>query len=413
MEETELPDTFPKAIDMFDPFKPDQCTLCGECFHRCPVLQLPLALAKAEIKHLLAGKETQVVLQKCQSCFFCNIICPKECNPAQLILQRWNEYYQEKGLPATARHYDTLHPHNFRSYTVMSRRFPKDERKLLEEWRRLDKVEGTYCYPGCNICTASYLTKTKLLEGLDIRGGLDFCCSETYYRTGLLDVVKRQTKRLNRYFKKLGVRKMVILCTAGYNVLSNILPHFGAEFQFPIQSYLSYLWERIEDGRIKLKRKIPWTVTIQDSCYSKMFGSDYMDLPRKILERLGAKIVEMEHSRESVLCCGIAGGFSPYSGYHPLDLIKATLKRLRAAKKTGANVHVIYCAGCLQTLSVVKILYPTPLSLPVYHILELLQLAIGETPVRRQTSRALTMFLGIVIKQFPRLLFRKRYKIPP
>ena len=33
-------------LDMFSPFNQDKCTLCGKCFHECPVLQLPLEESK-------------------------------------------------------------------------------------------------------------------------------------------------------------------------------------------------------------------------------------------------------------------------------------------------------------------------------------------------------------------------------
>ncbi|MBD3227283.1 MAG: 4Fe-4S dicluster domain-containing protein [Candidatus Lokiarchaeota archaeon] len=399
-------------IDMFSDFNQEKCTLCGDCFHKCPVLQLPIEKSIEEMKRIQARKKTEIVLQKCQSCFYCNIICPNQANPAQLILKRWNEYYKENGLPIWAKYFNTLDHPNFRSYPLSMKTLPKDEKQVLEDWKDLSKVKGNYCYPGCNVITSCYLTDTKLLEDLEIRGALDFCCGETFYRTGLFEQVKQQTKRLNKYFSKLDVKKMVILCTAGCNVFKNILPHFGANFDFPIQSYLEYLWERIKSGDLVLKKKILKNVkvTIQDSCYSKMFGSEYIEIPRKILKQLGAEIVEMEHSKECMVCCGIAGGFSPYSGYHPLKIIKATLARLREAKKTKAQIHVVYCAGCLQLFNIMRIIYPV--ALPVYHILELLQLSIGEKPKRREFSRALSFFLGIIIKQFPLLLSRKRYKIP-
>ena len=43
-------------------------------------------VAKAEIVRLTTGQETQHVLQKCTSCFACNLICPEGCNPTQTIL---------------------------------------------------------------------------------------------------------------------------------------------------------------------------------------------------------------------------------------------------------------------------------------------------------------------------------------
>ena len=91
--------------DLFHDFEPDRCTLCGQCFHHCPVLRLPLSVAKDEMRRLQAGAPTSAVLQKCESCMCCNLICPEHCNPAQLILKRWYERYQRRGLPLRAQYF--------------------------------------------------------------------------------------------------------------------------------------------------------------------------------------------------------------------------------------------------------------------------------------------------------------------
>jgi hypothetical protein len=56
---------------------------------------------------------------------------------------------------------------------------------------------------------------------------------------------------------------------------------------------------------------------------------------------------------------------------------------------------------------------------PVYHLLELVQMAIGETPARRgggflarQDALALQFLLGATRRQFPKLLSRQRFWLP-
>jgi hypothetical protein len=367
-------------------------------------MNLPLKEAKEEIKRLVKGDETKHVLQKCTSCFDCNLICPKHSNPTQLILDRWYEAYLREGMPLRAGYFIPHNYPNFRTYAL--EKLPQDEREILAAWDDLSPCEEM-CYPGCNVITSPYLTKTKLLEGLDIRGSLDKCCGEMYYRMGLFDQVKQVGKRMKNYFEKLGVKKMVIMCTAGYNMFKNVLPEFGTNFDFEIQPLLSWLWERIDDGRIEIKNEVNMRVTIQESCYGKVFGKDYLDLPRKILGSIGAKVVEMEHCRECALCCGIGGGFSHESGYLPLDISDATERSLREAERTGAEAMVVYCAGCLQMLSVGKVVIPV--EMPIYHILEMLQLAIGEEPARRQDQRASQILEGVMENQFPIIDSKERF----
>ena len=394
-------------MDLFHDFNADKCLECGECFHGCPVMALPLERARAERIKLNRGEGSDLIVTRCTSCFACNFTCPENCNPAQQILALWNREYGERGMPLRARYYDPNSVPNFRTHVVA--RLPDDERALVEKWKDLSPAEEIF-YPGCNFITVPYLTKTKLLAGIDIRGSLDTCCGETYYRMGLFDEVGKVARRLESYFKRIGVKRMIIPCTAGRNMFTNVLPKFGVTFNFEIVHMLPWLWGRIESGEIEIKKKLRMSVTIQESCYGKIFGDGAMDLPRKLLERIGVTVREESLARERALCCGIAGGFSPRSAYHPWDITMSTFRSLGLAKRSGAYAIAVYCAGCLQMLTVGQIVHPFN-NMPVYHVLELLQMAIGEEPARLNRKRARTMFAGVMRHQMPNVLSGKRYRI--
>jgi len=60
-------------------------------------------------------------------------------------------------------------------------------------------------------------------------------------------------------------------------------------------------------------------------------------------------------------------------------------------------------------LSTVHTFYPT--GMPIYHILEMLQMAIGEKPVRRQVQRGRSQLVGTLVHQSPKLISRKRFRV--
>ena len=154
------------------------------------------------------------------------------------------------------------------------------------------------------------------------------------------------------------------------------------------------------------------TVAIQDSCYSKMFGEEYMDLPRKILEFIGVKVIEIDACREDMRCCGIGGGFSVDSAYHPMNLMKSSYKNLKEFKRKDVDALCVYCAGCLAThMTSMKLYFKKRMK--VYHILELLQIAIGENPIpyKAKKERAKQFFRGIMKKQLPKTMSKKTFKI--
>jgi ferredoxin len=80
-------------------FREDLCNLCGECFHQCPVLLLPIEESQQEMQRLKQGQESKYVLSRCNTCFSCNLYCPQQANPYQLILERWNDLYKKRGAP--------------------------------------------------------------------------------------------------------------------------------------------------------------------------------------------------------------------------------------------------------------------------------------------------------------------------
>jgi Fe-S oxidoreductase len=400
----------PPALNFFEPFHQDRCNQCGQCFHQCPVMALPPDVARAEIQRLLQHQPTQHVLARCESCFSCNLICPEHANPARLILDRWNEAHVRDGFPARALYFMPHRQPNFRTFVVQ--RLPADERAMVRSWLDTSPAEQIF-FPGCNWVTAPYLAKTRLLDGLAIRGGLELCCGEMYFRTGMYDQLRQVAARLKSWLGQMGTRRMLIPCTAGLNLFTNILPQFGFDYPLEVEHLLPWLMRRIDSGEIVIPKPLNLTVTIQDSCHAKAFGPDYLDLPRQLLSRLGVKVIERACSGDRTLCCGIGGGFSHPSAYNPIRLTTATLRNLRACRQTGADAIVTYCAGCAQMLATGQITNPLN-RMPIYHVLELLQLAIGEPilPRSAKIKRALRFLLGVTLHQTPLLISPQNHRLP-
>ncbi len=396
-------------MSFYAAFAREKCNGCGLCFHECPVMQLPLHEAREEVARLLAGQDTKKVLAQCESCFTCNYICPENAHPAELILSRWREEYEKRGLPARASYFMPTHAPNFRTFVID--RLPEDEKSMLRDWLSESPAEEIF-YPGCNLITAPYLARTMLLDAYDIRGSLAMCCGEMYFRMGLEEQLKKLASRLTAWLDRMGTKRMVIPCTAGYNLFTNILPEFGFDRKLEIEHLLPLLLRRIDKGEIKIRRKLGWTVTVQDSCHAKSFGPEFMELPRELLGKLGCKVVEQRYNKVSMLCCGIGGGFSHASSYHPLRLTRSTWRNLAGARQTGADAVVSYCAGCLQMLSTGKLTNPLN-RMPVYHIIELLKLAIGEETISSfgKARRAAHFMAGVTRHQAPAMLTPKRIRI--
>jgi len=386
------------------PYLADSCQQCGTCLTLCPVMQMPAQEAKREIANLREGRPSRV-LQECTTCLDCDFFCPNSCNPGELIINRFAEIVGERGLPERARYFLPHSPVNFRTFVLdgMNAR----EKALLESWRDMTPASEV-CYPGCNMVATPLLTCTKALEGLDIRGGLEFCCGEMYFRMGMFDQLEQVARKTTAYFDALGASKVTILCSAGYYMFTQVLPHFGGDYHFEMESYLQLVDRRLESGELEIKSPLDMTVTIQESCYGKQFGQEYLDLPRRILERAGARVVEMGNNGECMLCCGIGSGFSPYSAYNLFKMTPATISLMRQARRTGADAIATYCSGCLQMFTGFRMMYPP--ALPVYHLLELLSMALGEEQEKWHGRFARRMVTGMLRHELPAMISRRRFK---
>ncbi len=397
------------------PFDRERCTQCGECLSQCPVLRFPEDSAKQAIQNLTecffekgkTSKEAQQVVSQCTSCFSCNVTCPEDCRPANLILDLWYKQYKKKGLPERARYFLPHSVPNFRTYVM--ERHPQDEQQAVESWKSLDPVEEIF-YPGCNIIASPYLTFSRIFEGMTIRGALEHCCGEMYFRMGLYDQVEQTARKTTRYFQNLGVKRVYMLCTAGLNLFTNVLPQFGADFEgITFVPFLKTLYERLAAGDWPIVKRFDGkTVTVQDSCHGKLYEPGFCEWSRKILTLLGFEIREAEYNRQAAVCCGIGSGFSHAASYGMLNMARGQRLCRNNAGRPGADCIAAYCAGCLEMMSAARAVYWD--RTPVYHVLELIQEAIGETPRRRQGRIAFDFVKGTLFNQKQS---GRRFFVPP
>jgi Fe-S oxidoreductase len=391
----------------------DNCEECGTCLYRCQVMGLSPQEAKDEVRRLRAGEKARFVDSRCASCYSCNLFCPNDCSPYGLILYRWYQRYLEKGLPVRAQLALPLEGVNFN--TIARRHHTARERELVAEWERnasspeaVAAAGGTVLYAGCNAQIFPCLLDTSMLREFTIIGAQELCCGELYFRLGIMDVVQRQARALEERFRRLGVRRMYVFCTAGFNILSNVLPrYFGADFDFEILYLYDWLLERVDKGEIALSREWEGGAVVQESCHAKVLGRRYADVPRELMRRAGLEVSEMAHARELSVCCGAACGAR---SYNPLDMGVQSLRQWREARDSGADSMVSYCATCLLLLHMGRMIRPT--RMPLYHLMEVLIRAAGEEdPHDIVASRARYIFTRIMARGAPRIMSAKRVRV--
>jgi len=379
-----------------------RCNLCGTCLSSCPVLNLEQDKAIAEKQRLNSGQPS-MVLEKCTTCLSCDLYCPNGFDPYELILLRWNERYQKRGLPALARMVMPEDPASIwrQLYPLM----PQDEQELIKSWRaRSGKSSQDILLTGCFSAFSPYLTMTPLLADLTPYGDeRNWCSGGHIYQLGLLDVVDRVGLRLKDVFNELRPKRVVTMMAAEYAMLGKVLPQrFNTSYDFEVVPLEHYLLDMLRSGRLKLNHQVDKRVTIHDNCFSKAAGAGVWLPVRELVQACGVKIIEMQHNKGDALCCGFGAAAGRFDLF---DLIEQGKKRLDEAEATGADYLIVYCSACYFIFSVVRELVGSKLE--IYHILELLDLAEGRQPPHRTRRRAFNI-IAIISANITRMLLQSK-----
>ena len=123
-------------------FQEAQCDLCGECLTRCPELCLSPADAKAEIQRLIRSEGSPSTLYRCSSCFSCNLYCPRDCGPYDLILSRWQQRYDRVGSPPIWKFICPNETSNL--WSTLHAILPEGARATIEGWMTTEPSETVF-----------------------------------------------------------------------------------------------------------------------------------------------------------------------------------------------------------------------------------------------------------------------------
>jgi Fe-S oxidoreductase len=360
-------------------FRADLCNLCGECFHQCPVLELPLEESKKEMQRLIEGTDSKYVLAKCNTCFSCNIFCPQHANPYQLILERWNDLYKKRGAPPLYRFVCPTEEPNI--WQLLNLFLSEQEKIWVNKWiTYTPKPDDNLLLIGNYTHLFPFVIgESKLLEGFTPISRIDQWEGGAYlYQGGYLDLVQKIAVRCAQDFQSWGIKKVTHTLDAVYYIFSEVHPkEMLITHPQEFVNFNEWMLDQINNGTLNLPKKLNLNITVHDNCYSKALGGAYWDVPREILQKCGCNLREMKHIKKDSLCCGFGAGASWVKNISiPFDIISEGMKKFNEAIETGADALMTYCGGCLYLLWATKELLGYDIDL--YHIIEVVRMAMGE-----------------------------------
>jgi len=394
-------------------FREDLCDLCGICLNKCPVLQLPIEEAKEEIRNLIEGYESEHTLEKCNTCLSCNLYCPKEANPYQLILERWNDLYKKRGVPPLYRFVCPTETPNI--WQLLNLFLSEREKTWIFNWvshipKENEKIlligNYTHLFP-------FIIGGSKLLEHFTPISRIDQWEGGAYlYQGGYLDTVQRIAERCKQDFNGWNVENVTHILDAVEYIFSEVHPkEMNVKHAQNFSCLNAWILKNIKNGVLKIPNKLGLSVTVHDNCFSKASGGAYWDDPREILNLCGCEIIEMEHIKEDSLCCGFGAGASWVFNFSiPFDIISEGTKKFKEALETGSKALVTYCTGCYYLLWATKEIMNYDLE--VFHIIEIVRMAMGEKLHYPQFHKKRAWdIIAIISYQLIISLFKKNFYI--
>lgn len=336
----------------------DKCLFCAGCVTNCAAYRGlgwesysprgKVRLLQSGLQGWFADPEGLVDrVYTCTLCRSCDRACDSDLEPSEIVLSaRADAVKGGTAPPAITNLIETIDETGNPQHQNPAAR----DKWIEENADRLDPDSSTLLFAGCYAAYSARPALAKVLAGLN-RVGItpaampgEQCCGLVSYQTGAVAQAERLAKQNIAWMRAHDIKRVIFLCPSCASFIAEIYPKVDKLFSVEIVPYFAIFAEHPE--LVPVRDLAGARVTYHDPCHLARY-LEVMDIPRQLVARTGAELVEMAHNREDVACCGGGGGLLAYSTDRALLIAEA---RVRDALETGAPTIVTPCFTCRDTL---------------------------------------------------------------
>jgi len=347
----------------------DACVQCGRCQEACPafaagqplnpkavIQSLVQAIAASPSSPLVGGSGAAAIgadaLWACTTCRACVYECPMLIEHVDAIVDLRRDATLEHGAvpPNAAVALTALRQTDTGSGGALAARFDWAADlglPLLADAGRADVLlwVGEAGFDRRNQRSLRALVALLRRAGVDVAvlGAEELDCGDLARRLGdevtFQDLARRNIATLGRYV----FGAVLTMDPHALHVLRNEYPALGGRYR--VLHHAAFLADLIDDGRLA-PAPGGGEVTYHDPCYLARYNGE-VDAPRRLLSRLGFRVVEMERSGLRARCCGWGGGaaLADIAGRRRIPDL-----RMDHARATGVPMLAVACPNCANML---------------------------------------------------------------
>jgi fumarate reductase (CoM/CoB) subunit B len=346
-----------------------KCIECWSCISACPAIAdawqefagpLPmrqLARLKLDPRDVEDRVKIAVVdgLYDCTTCRACVEACPKEIDIPAKAIEKLRTFAVKQGLGPLPGHLEFV-----RLVDETGRSVARKNTSLLEQVpevvRVKDPVDKVAFFTGCLMDlrmqdTGRALINTLAANNVEVHIPKDqVCCGSPAFRTGAVDIAKKQVIKNRSALERLNVGKVVVGCAGCGLTLKTNFPEIledelGTTAGFKVYDINEYLVNELRPEKMVMPSEaLNMRLTFHDPCHLNR-GQGIKSEPRRLLSMIpGVELIEM---KDADRCCGSGGGVR--AGRRPLSMAIAR-RKAELVKATEANMCVTSCPFCTVQL---------------------------------------------------------------
>jgi Fe-S oxidoreductase len=358
------------------------CIMCYRCQEVCPAYNTGKVLSPAALEinkryflnyqgaNIARGERSEQSLLEfaitpeavwaCTACGACIDICPVGNEPMRDILDiRRSLVLMENDFPeqlqtAFRGMERTQNPWNV----------PVTERMKWAEGLSVPTIEKNpefdiLWWVGCAPSTDARAQKTaqalsKILNKASVNyavlGEMEGCTGDSARRAGNEYLFYEMALANIEILNEVSPKRITTTCPHCLHTIKNEYPAFGGHYE--VIHHTELISELVASGKLELKQDASQSITFHDPCYLGR-QNDILAEPRRVLEDLQAKLIEMPRHGNKSFCCGAGGAQMWKEEEHGDARINAT--RFEEAKATGANTLAVGCPFCMVMLNDAKV----------------------------------------------------------